>query len=145
MITREHPDILSQKNMTTTKAILVVDDSSDMLLLLKTVLEIGDFGVFTAQSGKEALKVLSEINSPDLILLDMQMDEMSGPEFLVKLNEKMPDLIKAVPVVFLTGMDQVPKGNAVGFIRKPIDDVDKFLKGIHRFIEVGTGRSRYEH
>ncbi len=146
MKTREEPHFLKQKNMTTTtKAVLVVDDSADMIFLLKTVLEIGDYEVFTAQSGKEALKILSEINSTDLILLDMQMDEMSGTDFLVILNEKMPDLLKAVPVVFLTGMDKVPKSDAVVFIRKPIGDINEFLKDIQSFIEAGTGHTRYEH
>jgi FixJ family two-component response regulator len=47
-----------------------------------------------------------------------------------------PEIIDEVPVVFLTGMDEVPKSRAVGFIRKPAD-TGKFLKAIRAFIEMG--------
>lgn len=129
----------------TTKSVFVIDDNADLLFLATTILKIDGYEISTAQSGKEALEILTEITKPDLILLDMQMEDMTGSDLLMLLEEKLPDLIKVVPVVFLTGMDQVPKSKAVGFIRKPINDVDKFLKDISRFIEVGTGHSRYEH
>jgi len=145
METLEEPNILRQKDKKPAKAILVVDDSPDMLFLLKTILEVGDYEVFTAQSGTEAFKLLSEIDTPDLILLDFQMEEMNGPDFLIMLNEKMPELIKAIPVVFLTAMSEVPESSAVGFIQKPIVDIDTFLKATQRFIESGTGHSLYEH
>lgn len=127
------------------KSVLVIDDTADLLNLLKTVLEIDDYKIFTAQSGLEAFELLSEINNPDLILLDMKMEGMSGSEFLTMLEEKRPDLVQEVPIVFLTGMNEVPKSKAVGFIRKPINDIDTFLKDIHRFIELGTGYSYHAH
>ena len=123
------------------KRILVVDDSADLLSLSKTVLEIDDYEVFTAPSGKDALVVLSKIAQPDLILLDMRMEDMSGPEFLLVLEEKRPEIIENVPVVFLTAMDKVPASKAVGFIKKPFD-MDDFLVAVHRFIEIGPNRIR---
>ena len=68
----------------------------------------------------------------------MQMDEMSGPEFLLMLEEKLPALVRSVPVVFLTGMDMTPTSKAAGFIRKPIQDIPQFLKTTQRFIESGV-------
>jgi len=118
------------------KVVLVVDDNAEILSLNRTVLEIDNIKVFTASSGQEALSILSEINQPDLILLDMQMPDMSGPEFLVILEEKQSDVLKNVPVVFLTAMDRVPVSKAVGCIRKPMD-IDKFLEAVHRFIAKG--------
>lgn len=123
------------------QTVLVVDDSADLLCLSKTILEMRDYEVFTALSGKEALSTLDEINRPDLILLDMQMEDMSGPNFLVELEKSRPDIIENVPVVFLTAMDKVPFSKAVGFIRKPFN-IDKFLETVHRFIEMGIGRAR---
>ncbi len=126
------------------KVVLVVDDCADLLNLNRTILEMDGFKVLTALGGKEALKILSEINPPDLILLDMKMENMSGPDFLTALEEKRPDIIENVPIVFLTAMERVPPSKAVGFIRKPFDMV-KFVQAVHRFIKMGTGRPRYEH
>jgi CheY-like chemotaxis protein len=117
------------------KSILIIDDTADLLDVQKTILEMDNFEVFTAQSGTEALKVLAQIDQPDLILLDVQMEDMSGPEFLDLLEKKMPEIMKAVPVVFLTGMDNVPKEKVVGFIRKPFD-IEMFLEEVHRFIDM---------
>lgn len=124
------------------ESILVIDDSPDMLHLQKTILEIENFEVFTAESGREAFSVLSEIDKPDLILLDVQMKEMSGRDFLLKLEEKRPDIVKDVPIVYITGMEQIPEGKVLGFIRKPFD-MDSFLRTIHNFIELGRTSSLY--
>jgi len=126
------------------KTVLLIDDNDDLLTLLRTVLEMGDYEVFTARGASEALKALSEISRPDLIFLDVKMDDVSGPDFLLLLEEKMPEVVREVPVVFLTGFDEVPKSKAVGFIRKPID-IDTFLKDTQRFIETETGYTRNEH
>jgi len=126
------------------KSVLLIDDNDDLLTLLRTVLEMDDYEVFTARGASEAFKALSEISRPDLIFLDVQMDEVSGPDFLLLLEEKMPAVVNEVPVIFLSGFDEVPKSKAVGFIRKPID-IDTFLKATQRFIESGSGYTRFEH
>ncbi|OFZ18143.1 MAG: hypothetical protein A2Z20_06135 [Bdellovibrionales bacterium RBG_16_40_8] len=103
-----------------------------------------DYEIHAAQSGKEALSVLSKIELPSLILLDMCMDDMSGPEFLTMLEEKRPDIVNSVPVVFLTAMDKVPASKAVGFIRKPIE-LNKFLESVRNFIKTGAGHASYKY
>ncbi len=117
------------------KSIVVIDDSSDMLNLQRTLLEMEGFEVFTAQSGTEAFKVLAEVNRPELILLDVRMTDMSGPDFLNLLEKKQPEITDAVPVVFITAMEEIPKGKVAGFIRKPFL-MDKFLEAVHGFIEL---------
>lgn len=116
--------------------ILVVDDNAEMLSLIGSVLELDAHRVITAESGIEALELLAKITPPDLILLDVRMEAMSGPEFLQVLEQKMPEIIKNVPVVLLTGMDVVPITRAVGAIRKPFD-IHGFLAKIIRYIEMG--------
>jgi len=127
----------------TKESILVIDDSADTLILQRLVLELEGFEVFTAQTGEEAFGVLSEIDEPDLILLDMQMEDMTGLDFLTMLEEKMPKIMKAVPVVFLSGVNEVPESKAAGFIRKPTDS-ENFLVSVHDFIEIGH-HSPYKH
>jgi CheY-like chemotaxis protein len=126
------------------KTILVVDDNADILELHKTLLEIGEYEVFTAQSGSEAFSVLAQIDAPDLILLDLLMEDMSGPEFLLLLEEKRPEIIDSVPVVLLTAMDEVPSSKAMGFIQKPTQ-MNEFLAAVHRYIEAGTGHRPLKH
>jgi CheY-like chemotaxis protein len=123
------------------KRILVIDDSAELLSLSKMLLEMHDFEVCTAASGTQALAVLSEIAQPDLILLDMRMDDMSGPEFLVALEQTRSDILENVPVVFLTAMKEVPASKAVGFIRKPFE-MDEFLAAVHHFIDAGADRKK---
>ena len=125
------------------KSILVIDDSLDMLSLQKTMLELEGFQVFIATSGTEALNLLAKITAPDLILLDMQMEDMSGVEFLKLLELEQPSVVEEVPVVFMTGMATVPKTKAVGFIRKPAE-IGKFLAEVHYYIDKGSP-STYHH
>ena len=119
------------------QTILVIDDSSDMLALQKTILEGDGFDVLTAQSGASAFEVLSKIADLDLILLDLQMEDMSGTDFLKILEERWPEIVGRVPVVFLSGGEPPPESKAVGFIHK-FPDIDVFLAAVHRFVESGT-------
>lgn len=118
------------------QSILIIDDSKDALVYEKILLELENFEVFTARSGAEAFEILSRIKKPNLILLDMIMPDMTGSEFMSLLENKRPDIIENVPIVFHTGMQTIPLSKAIGFIRKPVD-IDKFVQSVHHFIETG--------
>lgn len=127
------------------KRILIIDDNEDLIETFRTILEMNDFVVLAARGGEEALALLSDVEKMDLILLDMQMGEMSGPQFLEVFEKEQPEVFKNVPVVFLSAMNEIPASKAVGFIRKPMVDIDTFLEAIDRFIETGVDRSQYKH
>ena len=133
----------SKKLGSTKKSILTIDDSEDTLNLHKIMLESQGYEVFTAASGTEALALLPKIDKPDLILLDMQLGDMTGMQFLTFLENKIPQAVEDVPIVFISGIDEIPKSKAVGFIRKPID-MALFLKIVHSFIQAGA-TSSYKH
>lgn len=105
------------------KHILVVDDDSRVLKLVKGVL-VDRYNIATAISGKVAMKFL-ENKETDLVLLDYEMPEESGAEILQKIrsNEKFQNL----PVVFLTGVMDKERIKDVlalspqGYLLKPID------------------------
>ncbi len=118
------------------KSILAIDDDDDILNLNSCILEMEGYEVYTATSGPEALLVLENIALPDLILLDMKMKDCTGLDFLHSLELIRPDVIDQVPVVFLTGMDTVPKSVASGFIRKPYDALN-FAEQVHSCIKNG--------
>lgn len=65
--------------------ILIIDDSEDILRLLKFILPKHNFEVFAEEHPVAALKKIPEI-SPDIILLDLMMTEMSGFEILNRIR-----------------------------------------------------------
>jgi len=81
--------------------ILVVDDESDIVNLLKLILETEGFQVLTAFGGDEALN-LAEVEVPDLVLLDLLMPGKSGLE-VCKILKSQPRT-KNVPVIVLSAL-----------------------------------------
>ena len=94
--------------------LLIVDDSSIIRKIIKAAADVLQMETEEAQSGIEALEILSEkYNEIDLVLLDWNMPEMSGYDVLVEIksNEKY----KTIPVMMVTTEGQ--KGNIVAAIR----------------------------
>ncbi len=116
------------------KHILIVDDDSRMLRLLKSYLA-ERYELAMAINGSVALKFL-ETKETDLVLLDYEMPTENGASVLEKIraNEKTKDL----PVVFLTGVTEKTKIQEVlglkpqGYLLKPIDmnKLSSTIKGI---------------
>lgn len=78
------------------KKILVIDDEEPIRQLLKDEFEEEGYQILTASSGKEALSVLRRPEKPDLIILDLRMQEMNGIElmdFYTRLNYRIPVII----------------------------------------------------
>src|SRR4051812_37406736 len=86
------------------ESILVVDDEPIILEITKTMLSRYGYGVITANSGHEAVHLFEawpdiEI---DLALVDLNMPEMSGVQFLQMLKRLRPGL----PIVLFSGFPQ---------------------------------------
>ena len=102
--------------------VLVVDDDTYMRLLVeRTLSEAG----FLVRSFASAAAVLAsdDLKAPNVLLLDVSMPGMSGPELQVLLRERGVE----VPVIFLTGSADVAiavtamRNGAVDFLEKPFD------------------------
>src|ERR1035441_8816342 len=77
----------------TLETILVVDDDNDVLKAVVTILKRADFRVLSANSGPNALKVAEQRNGRiDLLLSDVDMVPMSGPDLGEALKKARPDL-----------------------------------------------------
>lgn len=87
------------------KHILVVDDNAMMLKMIKEHLH-DQYDVATAASGRVALKFL-ERKKTDLILLDYEMPDESGPAVLEQL--RAAESTRNIPVIFLTGVTDTNK------------------------------------
>jgi len=105
------------------KTIFLVDDDPTNLMVGKNVLD-KTYNVFTIDSGARLFKFLLRI-MPDLILLDINMPQMSGYEVLRQLKQNPSTA--SIPVIFLTALDSEEsefEGLALGardFITKPFN------------------------
>lgn len=106
------------------RRILVVDDHSDNLELLRARLEAYGYGVDTASDGMAALDAV-EKSPPDLILLDVMMPGIDGMEVArrIKANDRLP----FIPVIMQTALDSTESmveglgAGADDYITKPIN------------------------
>ena len=97
--------------------ILAVDDEPDILRLTQFLLESWGYEVSTASSGKEAVEQALTVE-PDLILMDVNMEEMNGFEACEKIKGDFATSF--IPVIMLTSQDQVQ--NKVLGLGKGADD-----------------------
>jgi two-component system, chemotaxis family, chemotaxis protein CheY len=102
--------------------ILVVDDSGFARRTLKQLLEAAGYTVEEAKDGHDALERYF-LNKPELVLLDMVMEGMSGMEVLAKLRELDADarVVVATADVQLSTRAEAQATGASGFITKPFD------------------------
>lgn len=99
---------------------LVIDDTKNIRMLLKTCLEIEGHDVYIASDGNEALDLMSS-DKFDLIFMDIKMPKISGTEVL----RKMRDLGISTPVIIMTAFGTVKnavectKLGAISYLQKP--------------------------
>jgi diguanylate cyclase (GGDEF)-like protein len=102
--------------------ILVVDDVPEMLNLLTDILSLHHFRVSPASSGNSALKSVEQ-ETPDLILLDVDLPDMTGYEVCRRL--KSDGKAGVIPVMFISGHEETAdkvkgfQAGGVDYIKKP--------------------------
>lgn len=113
------------------KKILLVDDSTTVLLMERMILAKSQYDIVEARDGQEGVdKALAE--KPDLILMDVVMPKMNGFEAVRRLREE--DATRAIPVIMVTTrgeLESVESGYAAGcseYITKPIDGLELLTK-----------------
>lgn len=100
--------------------VLVVDDDEDICFLLTTVVDTRYADVFTAHSGQEALDQFHQMD-PQLVLLDVQLPEMSGIDVLQIIKNERPDCQVIMVTAFATIETAIKamKLGALDYICKP--------------------------
>jgi response regulator RpfG family c-di-GMP phosphodiesterase len=120
-------------------SILCIDDEENLLNALKRLLRKEGYRILTAGSGAEGLKILEE-NEVHLIISDQRMPVMSGTEFLAKVKERFPEIIRIVLSGYTdvdTITESINQGHIYKFILKPWNDQN--LK-----LEIKRGLEQYE-
>jgi CheY-like chemotaxis protein len=100
--------------------ILLVEDSKFLRLAMERALSRAGYAVTSAADGEQALQMARE-KLPHLILLDMLLPKLSGPDVLIAL--KKDPMTEAIPVVVISGMSQknaprLQQDGALSFIEK---------------------------
>jgi CheY-like chemotaxis protein len=107
------------------KKILICDDVIDNSFLLQTILETEDCYIEIANSGAEVLaKIDTDIEPPDLLILDVMMPEIDGYEVARRIRQS--DKFKSLPILLVTGLSEDDGINESGvevnaIIQKPYD------------------------
>lgn len=113
--------------MTELTKVMCVEDDADIRMILEfSLARVGGYEVLMCADGPAAVERAPAFG-PDLVLLDVMMPDMSGPETLAALRE-LPAM-RGVPVVFITAkampqeIERLLEYGATGVIVKPFDPV----------------------
>ncbi|UCH62877.1 MAG: response regulator [Fidelibacterota bacterium] len=118
------------------KTIGLVEDNPDNRLLVKVILE-DQFDIIEYETGREALDGF-KMNKPDLVLLDISLPEMDGPEVLQHM--RADENLRGLPVIALTAHAMTgdrEKYLAMGFndyVTKPIVDEEILISTIDKWL-----------
>ncbi len=107
--------------------ILIVEDSDDAREMMADLLRYAGYRVEEARNGLEAYRLLqSGAEQPALVLLDLMMPVMSGPE-LVEVLANDPELSKLPIVIVSAAMESIRTGAVRCALRKPVS-FDRLLE-----------------
>lgn len=118
------------------KTVLIVEDNELNMKLFHDLLDAHGYHTLQTRNGMEAL-ALARQRRPDLILMDIQLPEVSGLEVTKWLKED--DELRAIPVIAVTAFamkgdeERIRQGGCEAYISKPIS-VSMFIETVRRFI-----------
>jgi two-component system, cell cycle response regulator DivK len=121
------------------KTVMIVEDNELNMKLFHDLLEAYGYRTIGTRSGLEVLD-LARKHRPDLILMDIQLPEVSGLEVTKWLKEDAE--LHAIPVVAVTAFamkgdgERIRESGCEAYLSKPIS-VPKFIETIRRFLGVG--------
>jgi len=118
------------------KRVMIVEDNELNMKLFNDLLEANGFETIKTRNGLEALD-LARAHRPDLILMDIQLPEVSGLEVTKWLKED--DELHTIPVIAVTAFamkgdeERIRQGGCEAYISKPIS-VTKFVETVRSYI-----------
>ena len=118
------------------KSVLIVEDNELNMKLFHDLLEAHGYDTLQTRTGIEALQLARE-HRPDLILMDIQLPEVSGLEVTKWIKED--EDIASIPVIAVTAFamkgdeERIRQGGCEAYISKPIS-VAKFLETVRAYL-----------
>jgi len=119
------------------KTVLVVEDNDLNMKLFCDLLEAHDYATLTTRDGMEVLDI-ARAHRPDLILMDIQLPQVSGLDVTRWIKED--EELKAIPVVAVTAFamkgdeQRIRDGGCEAYIAKPIS-VQRFMATVRQFLK----------
>jgi two-component system cell cycle response regulator DivK len=126
------------------KTVLIVEDNELNMKLFHDLLEAHGYNTVATRNGVEAID-LARRHRPDLILMDIQLPEVSGLE-VTKWIKDDPEL-HSIPIVAITAFamkgdeERIRQGGCEAYLSKPIS-VAKFIETIRQFLGAPEGERR---
>jgi two-component system cell cycle response regulator DivK len=126
------------------KRILIVEDNELNLKLFRDLLEAHEFETIETKNGNEAIELVKS-RHPDLILMDIQLPEISGLDVTKRI--KADKNINTIPIIAVTAFamkddeEKIMRAGCEAYISKPIS-IGHFLETIRKFLGepvVGAG------
>ncbi len=120
------------------KRVLIVEDNELNMKLFNDLLEANGYGTIQTRSGVEAVELVRQ-HKPDLILMDIQLPEVSGLEVIRWLKDD--EATRHIPVIAVTAFamkgdeEKIRQGGCEAYLSKPISVV-KFLDTIRNYLSV---------
>ncbi|MBB5752669.1 response regulator [Prosthecomicrobium pneumaticum] len=121
------------------KTVLVVEDNELNMKLFHDLLEAHGYAVIQSRHALEAIELVRR-HRPDLVLMDIQLPEVSGLEVTKWIKED--DSIKSIPVIAVTAFamkgdeQRIREGGCEAYLSKPIS-VAKFLETVKAYLGDG--------
>jgi two-component system, cell cycle response regulator DivK len=121
---------------TTRKKVLIVEDNELNMKLFNDLLVAHGYGTLLTKDGVEAI-ALARQHRPDLILMDIQLPEISGLQVTQWLKED--EDLRTIPIIAVTAFamkgdeEKIRDGGCEAYIAKPIS-VASFLRTVERFL-----------
>ena len=117
------------------KRVLLVDDDTEIVESMRTVLESRGYEILVARDGNQGL-MMAEKDEPDLVVLDMMMPKRSGFLVLEKLRRSRPVPMKVIMITANEGSRHKAYAEMLGvddYIRKPFA-MDRLLASIDKLL-----------
>jgi two-component system cell cycle response regulator DivK len=118
------------------KTVLVVEDNELNMKLFHDLLEASGYNILQTRNGLEAIDIARE-HRPDLILMDIQLPEVSGLEVTKWIKED--DDLRSIPVIAVTAFamkgdeERIRQGGCEAYLSKPIS-VATFLSTVKSYL-----------
>jgi len=120
------------------KTVMIVEDNELNMKLFNDLLRANGYATMPMRNGYEALDALKD-SRPDLIIMDIQLPEISGLEVTKRIKQDKDETLRAIPVIAVTAFamkgdeERIRQGGCEGYLSKPIS-VASFISTVKSFV-----------
>jgi two-component system cell cycle response regulator DivK len=125
-----------RRRLNGSKTVLIVEDNEANMRLFHDIMEMQGYKILQTTNGMDALK-LTRLHRPDLIVMDIQLPEVSGLEVTKWIKED--DNLRSTPIIAVTAFamkgdeTKILEGGCEAYVAKPIS-MTHFLQTVESFL-----------